>query len=448
MDKELHLSFGSHTDAGLLKEFNTDAVSEFVILDGQVFVVCDGHDGESGHGALAARLLADSIKKYFYNRSYKDMVKALTNAITFANLALYEQSQKDEKYNGIASTLAILIYHSGHLYYAYAGDSRIYIYRNNQLQLLTRDHVADPLNAIGADVTVLIGKSKDIKFGVCKNPLNVLEDDTFMLCTDGLSDQLTEADIAEVIGDGDKAPEHKCKNLIELANEKGGIDCASVQIIEFSRVIELQKPKGEIYFKPILLIALGIIALVALGFGGFKGYEAFKNRPEKEQMVDEPKVDEPEVQEKKKIKKQAPVAKKEMANEKVEKKTPKTDQPEESKSEVTEKKINTNENINIGGKVYYSHEIKQGENLYRIAIRYNVTQKQLIEINGKKAESLVSGSNLKIPVKAIHKVVNSESFSSISNKYNVKIKLICNASGIDEGSALKEGEVLVIPLSK
>jgi LysM repeat protein len=267
-----------------------------------------------------------------------------------------------------------------------------------------------------------------------------------MLCTDGLTDQLTEIEIAEVIGDSDKAPEHKCKNLIELANEKGGIDCISVQIIEFSRVIELQKPKREINFKPILYVVLGIIALIALGFGSFKGYEAFKNRPEKEQMVDEPNAT--DTQAKKKTKKPTPVAKKESTSEKAEQKAPKAELPKESKKAVAEKNTSSNGSVSSTEKLYYSHQIKSGENLYRIAIRYNVTQKLLIEINGKKATGLVSGTKLKIPVKAIHNVANGESFSGISNKYNVKIKLICAASNIDEGSALKEGQILVIPLSK
>jgi protein phosphatase len=443
MDKELHLSFGSFTEAGQVNEFNTDALIEFKIADGHVFIVCDGHNGEHGHGALAAKLIVESIKKYFYNRTYKDMAKALTNAITFANVALFEQAQKDEKYKGMASTLAILIYYENKIYYAYAGDSRIYLYRNAKLQPLTRDHVDDPLNAIGADVKVLIGRSKDIKFGVCKTPIQIVEDDIFLLCTDGLTDQVTDTEIEEIIGDVDKAPEHKAKNLIDLANEKGGNECVSVQVVEFAQVIELQKPKPKmkinINFKLMLYWVLGTVALVALGFGGYKGYEAFKNRPVREQVEEIKTVDTKDIEKNKKTKSEGNKTKKEPA---------KKVSPEAAKPVVAEKKKEPNVKPNLGEIVYYNHEIKFGENLYRIAIRYNVTQKQLIDINGKKAENLISGTKIKIPVKAIHKVVGGESFSSISNKYNVKIKLICAASNIDEATPLREGQILIVPLNK
>jgi len=163
-------------------------------------------------------------------------------------------------------------------------------------------------------------------------------------------------------------------------------------------------------------------------------------------VVDEPKPSDNQVQ--KKTKKQLPESKRQTENEVKAEKSPKTDMPKATKKEVVEEKSSPDEPINKGESMFFNHEIKFGENLYRIAIKYNVTQKQLIEINGKKAESLVSGSILKIPVKAIHKVVSSESLSTISDKYNVKIKLICAASSIEEGSALKEGQVLVIPMSK
>jgi protein phosphatase len=355
MDKELHLSFGSFTDAGQVNEFNTDALIEFKIADGHVFIVCDGHNGEHGHGALAAKLIVESIKKYFYNRTYKDMAKALTNAITFANVALFEQAQKDEKYKGMASTLAILIYYENKIYYAYAGDSRIYLYRNAKLQPLTRDHVDDPLNAIGADVKVLIGRSKDIKFGVCKTPIQIVEDDIFLLCTDGLTDQVTDTEIEEIIGDVDKAPEHKAKNLIDLADEKGGNDCVSVQVVEFAQVIELQKPKPKmkinINFKLMLYWVLGTVALVALGFGGYKGYEAFKNRPVREQVEEIKTVDTKDIEKNKKTKSEGNKTKKEPA---------KKVSPEAAKPVVAEKKKEPNVKPNLGEIVYYNHEIKFG----------------------------------------------------------------------------------------
>jgi len=64
MENKLYLSSGSKTQAGSAKEFNTDAMVDFTILDGHVFAVCDGHDGVNGHGALSSKLVTESIKKY------------------------------------------------------------------------------------------------------------------------------------------------------------------------------------------------------------------------------------------------------------------------------------------------------------------------------------------------------------------------------------------------
>ena len=233
MSDKYHLSSGNITHPGLVKEFNSDSILDFTIPDGHVFLVCDGHEGPGGHAALASKLTSESIKKYFYNRSYKDVNHALTNAVTYANYTVYEQSVKEEKYNGIGSTLAIIIYRDNKVYYAYAGDSRIYLYNDQKLQALTRDHVVDPQNVKESEVNVLIGANKDIRFGVSKNPLAVNENDLFLLCTDGLTDALTEDEITEVLSDPNMSPEHKCLILNQRVVDKGGDDNVSIQIIEF-----------------------------------------------------------------------------------------------------------------------------------------------------------------------------------------------------------------------
>jgi len=436
MNNNLYISFGSNTDTGLDKEFNTDAALEFKILDGNVFIVCDGHNGVEGHGALAAKLVLGSIKKYFYNSSFKDLTKALTNAITFANEALYDQAKKDSKYEGISSTLAMVICRNENLYYAYAGDSRIYVCREDELKPLTRDHVEDPANASGAEVKILLGKTKDIKFEVCKIPLSIAEDDVFLLCTDGLTDQLNEDEIKAIVNDANKAPEHKCKDLIEAAKEKGGSDCVSVQIIEFNKLLEPIKKKRLVNLHPVLYLFLAIIALAVFSFAGYKGFEVLANRPARAIVIEEPLVDNPEIKNKTTQNIIEPIQKE-----------------AETVINVAEAVVNIiKEPIKevvvpalLEVPIYYSHKISYGENLYRLAKRFNLTQKKLTELNGNKAKSLVAGSILKIPVKALHKVESGESLSVISDEYNVKIKTICQATEISKTAVLKVGMMLIIP---
>jgi len=427
---DFYLSYGSKTDNGLVKEFNTDSILEFKIPNGHIFVVCDGHNGKDGHGALASKLTTESIKKYFFNRSYKDIIKAITNAITFANVTLFEQINKDSKYEGIGSTIAIIIYYNNKIYYAYAGDSRIYILRDNELQLLTKDHVNNPSNPINEDVNILIGKNKNIKFGVCKKPIMPNINDTYLICSDGLTDKVDKDNILNILLDNDKSSEHKCQDLIDLANEKGGEDNISVQVLEFSEKIE--KPKKRLNYKYIALGVLAIIIATVIGFVEFNNKDVnSENIIEKQQVI----IEEPNITDDNTL----------MVEE------PKIEEIEQNNNITSKDIINKKQKKDLqidSQEIYYNHKIKYGENLYRIAIRYNTTQLTLIKINGDKAKKLIAGTIIKIPVKALHKVKQGESFSSISNKYNTKIKAICLASKIDKNAPLKIGQTLIIPTSK
>jgi len=437
MSDKYHKDFGSITHPGLIKEFNSDAILDFSILDGHVFMVCDGHDGTNGHAALAAKLTTDSIKKYFYNRSYKEMGHALPNAVTYANFVVYEQSVKEEKYNGIGSTLAILIYRDNKVHYAYAGDSRIYLFNNQKLQPLTRDHVSDSTDLRNAEVTVLIGKQKDIRFGVSKNPLTVSENDLFLLCTDGLTDALSDDEISEVLSDPNMSPEHKCMLLNQKVIDKGGDDNVSVQIIEFvnSEVVQqAEKKKMKRDIKRILLFFALLIAVAILSFAGYKGYRLVTS-----QTIQKPK-EQQETKSKGSIEVKQNISS-EKANTAVKKTVPEKAQ-QAAKKEPVEQVIEDNLKQHV---MYYEHEVKFGENLYRLGLRYHVTQQKLIEVNGNHAKNLVAGYKLKIPVKDVYKVKKGDTYSSVCQKYQVKQVDILKANKLEANSPLIEGHKLIIP---
>ncbi len=438
MSTNLNYSFGSITQLGKQKDFNTDSIIEFSIHDGHVFVVCDGHDGDGGHGALAAKLTSDSIKKYFHNRSYKDINIALTNAVTYANYVVYEQSTKDEKYRNIGSTLAILIYHKNKAHFAYAGDSRIYLHKDEKLKALTLDHVVDRYNPAGSEVNVIIGRNKDIKFGVCKTPIELNENDKFLLCSDGLTDFVTNEEIGTIISNKDTSPDHKTLLLAKKADENDGTDNASIHIVEFDNNHPVPKNKITID-KNFKLILIALFSIIIVGFGGFKGYqylvkENANKKTEKTETVNTKELDPKQTAVEKK-KKNTPEIK------------PITKKTEEIKAETkpTPVKKEPSAKSEANKPTYYTHKIKFGENLYRIAIRYGVTQKKLIQINGDKAKKLIAGSSLKIPVLAIHIVKKGESYSVISDKYNIKIDAICRTNKITKTQALSEGKKIIIP---
>jgi protein phosphatase len=442
MANDLFLSFGSKSETGKGIEFNTDATIDFKILDGYVFAVCDGHNGEQGHGALASKLVVESIKKYFYNRSYKDMATALTNAVVFANRTLYEQSLKDTKYKNIATTLAILIQRGNNVYYAYAGDSRIYFLRDGNMQLLTRDHVDTPEDPKEQEVRILLGRNKDIKFGVCKTPLVVQEHDLFLLATDGLTDYVSKDELLEILKDPNTSPEHKSLQLAESVIETNGADNYSIQVIEFSKPVSVQIPATKKNLRPLLVGIATVLVSLLVVIAAFVYLPKLENKRKHKaaKLADIEQVQEA------KPKKAVESKKKTVDNENKPIKTErKADKPVQNtpalKPAATKTKTG---NQSLQG-VYYEHQIQYGENLYRLGLRYNTTQQKLIDLNGAAAKNMIAGKKLKIPVKALHKVVPGDSFSSLSDKYQVKIKLIATANKMNSNQALSVGKILVIP---
>lgn len=431
MSKKINYTFGSMTQLGSEQSFNTDAIIDFPIVEGHVFLVCDGHNGDEGHGALAAKLTAESIKKYFYNKSYKDMLSALTNAVSFANYAVNSQAQKDTKYRNIGATLAILIFKNQKIYYAYAGDSRIYLYKNEQLKALTLDHVEDRYKPSSSEVNVLIGRNKDIKFGVCKTPLQASEDDCFLICTDGLSDVLDNHEIVNIIGDKDTSPDHKALLLVQKVQDKQGKDNVSAYVVEFSGKTVEHKPQTTKKNTKILLFAiLGIVMVLGVIFG-IKFFKTDDQQEKNQVQV---------ASEKEEIFATEDLAMEDTVSEEVSQPTELEPEKIEEKVQINKEKIADNTQT-----VFFQHKIQYGENLYRISLRYGVSQQKIIDLNGELAKKFIAGEKLKIPIKAIHMVKKGESYSILSDKYNVKIESICRANQLDKNQSLSEGAKMLIP---
>ena len=426
---KFNINFGSISNLGKVKEHNTDAVIEFPIANGHVFAVCDGHDGVEYGGALAAKITSEEIKRYFFDRSYGNLSNALTNAVSYANYCVYNQSNKEEKYKGIGSTLAILIIQNDEAYYASAGNSRIYIHKDGQIAQITRDHIEN------GEVSVLVGKEKNIKFSVCKNPIQLDGNETFLLCTDGLTNQLSDNEIFEVLNNGDMSSEMKTARLIEMANNAGGADNVSVQVIDFSTMTKKKEPQVSIW-RTVAIVSSLLLFIIAF-------YEIYKHKvnegeptkhsveqvtpPEESALENIPQTTDNQSQ--KAVKAETPTANQETVQNTQTEATPKQSKP------MDDNKI-------------HIHVVEKGQNLFRIGLRYNVPYAKIEELNGDAAKNLTIGARLKIPVKAIHKIANGETIESIAAQYGNPTSDIIKANQLADGEQLEVGDELVIPLSK
>ena len=427
---KFNINFGSISNLGKVKEHNTDAVIEFPIADGHVFAVCDGHDGVEFGGALAAKITTEEIKRYFFDRSYGNLSNALTNAVSYANYCVYNQSNKEEKYNGIGSTLAILIIQNDEAYYASAGNSRIYIHKDGQIAQITRDHIEN------GEVSVLVGKEKNIKFSVCKNPIQLDGNETFLLCTDGLTNQLSDNEIFEVLNNGDMSSEMKTARLIDMANNAGGADNVSVQVIDFSTMTKKKEPQVSIWRTVAIVSSLLLFIIGFYELYKFKVNEGMPVQPMVEQVATPSPVSEPtnQVQPAENQTKEQPKTVNQ-ANTQAETK--------KAKPEPVSKQVNAVDDNKI-----HIHVVEKGQNLFRIGLRYNVPYAKIEELNGDAAKNLTIGARLKIPVKAIHKIANGETIESIAAQYGNPASDIIKANQLADGEQLEVGDELVIPLTK
>ncbi|MGN0458307.1 MAG: Stp1/IreP family PP2C-type Ser/Thr phosphatase [Eubacterium sp.] len=234
------------TDKGKVRENNQDAyaVGE---LPGDVAwaVVCDGMGGAAGGNiasALAVKVISDKITAS-YNERMKDasIKNLLDSAITAANIEVYDMAYTRPELKGMGTTVVCAIIRKDVAYIAHAGDSRAYIVDDKGVEQITVDHslVQDLVNKgeITAEqaekhpnkniITRALGVDKRIEIDYSE--VDICNNETLLLCTDGLTNYVTPADIFEQIKDGQYYA--FADRLVKMANNNGGGDNITVVAI-------------------------------------------------------------------------------------------------------------------------------------------------------------------------------------------------------------------------
>lgn len=234
------------TDKGLIRESNQDAyaVGE---LPGEVAwaVVCDGMGGAAGGNiasALAVKVISDKITSC-YNSKMRDssIFNLLDSAITAANIEVYDMADSQHDLRGMGTTVVCAIVRNNTAFIAHAGDSRAYIATGDNVKQITTDHsmVQDlvdrgKITAEEAEnhpnkniITRAVGVDKRIEIDF--DELDLGENDTLILCTDGLSNYVSTAELLEDIKDGQYYA--FADRLVKRANNNGGGDNITVVAI-------------------------------------------------------------------------------------------------------------------------------------------------------------------------------------------------------------------------
>lgn len=213
-------------------------------------VLTDGMGGHAG-GAVASRLAAEAWMAHMQLVVAQRTVDAgeLRAAVAAANQSVFDEAQRDPFLQHMGTTLAgvCVCPSSGRLLACHVGDSRIYRWRSDVLDCLTRDHsvlreqsdagMIDPLGsgsaALRGLLTRAVGVAVCVEADVADFPLQ--DGDIYLLCSDGLTDMLPDAEIADVLGALGGAPRLAAEHLVDMANDRGGVDNVSVVIVSSRR---------------------------------------------------------------------------------------------------------------------------------------------------------------------------------------------------------------------
>jgi protein phosphatase len=250
------LSFGE-TDPGKKRANNEDA---YLVNDGlALYAVADGVGGSEA-GEVASRIAVDTLVEAMPDLlGDKDRtppselrsgdvpeLAAFRHAVTLANRNIREEAGKDPARSGMGTTLTALLLARKRTFLAHIGDSRAYRLRGGTLAQLTNDHsvVAEQVrsglltpaqartNPNRHMITRALGIDQEAAPDLMEHP--VQPGDTFLLCSDGLTEMVSDRELAKLLGSAE--PRQAIRGLIEAANAAGGVDNITAVVVKVLEV--------------------------------------------------------------------------------------------------------------------------------------------------------------------------------------------------------------------
>jgi protein phosphatase len=235
----LNLAWGGASDVGRVRQGNEDAL----LAEHGVFVVADGMGGHNA-GEVASELAVTTLRSAL--RDSVTSTEQLRELVQQANTTIYTASLDDSTQRGMGTTLTALVMIPGitdRVLVANVGDSRTYVLRDGVLSRITTDHsyVQELVNegVITADdarkhpqkniVTRALGIDRYVAVDVFSH--DMCTGDRFLLCSDGLVDEVTDIEITSVLSNNANAAD-AANALVVAANDAGGRDNTTVVVVD------------------------------------------------------------------------------------------------------------------------------------------------------------------------------------------------------------------------
>jgi serine/threonine protein phosphatase PrpC len=241
------------THVGRQRQHNED--SFLVENDAKLYLVADGMGGHAA-GEIASRIAVDSISEFVlhtkeeegtwphaYDERYKRLTNRLMAAVRIANTRVLEAMRKDARLRGMGTTVVACLADEETMSVAHVGDSRVYLIRDNQLSRVTNDHSwvfeqvqAGMLTEAEAEkhplrnvITRALGGALQVSPDASE--IEMKNGDVYLLCSDGLTGMVPEDEILRLVTKNEGNLEQACQELIDTANERGGIDNITAVLI-------------------------------------------------------------------------------------------------------------------------------------------------------------------------------------------------------------------------
>ncbi len=242
--------FCTHTDPGLARDNNEDSVTFDALA--RLGILADGMGGYNA-GEIASGMATTFIKSEMgrwlsqagRHANAKEVRRAMEICVENANRSIFNAANSNPQYTGMGTTLVIGVFQDARVMLGHIGDSRCYRLREGEFTQITKDHsllqeqidagLITPEQAVTSMNKNLVTRALGVEDTVLLevNEHRVEPGDVYLMCSDGLSDMVDDAGIADILR-GQASLQQIAGQLIEAANAKGGRDNISVLLAQAS----------------------------------------------------------------------------------------------------------------------------------------------------------------------------------------------------------------------
>lgn len=242
------------TDTGMKRKINQDSI--VCREDLGLFIVADGMGGHKA-GEIASRIVIDSIIRFIkatkedqnitwpfpYDDKHSYEGNRLGVSIKIANQLIFHESMAEESFKGMGSTVAAILFSEATSHIAHVGDSRVYRIRDGEIAQMTEDHsllnmemkrrtmTTEEIHAFPYKnvITRALGSKEKVDVEIREEI--VRPKDLYLICSDGLSGLVADEEMRDIFLQSPEDLESVGTRLVDLANERGGIDNISVVLV-------------------------------------------------------------------------------------------------------------------------------------------------------------------------------------------------------------------------